>query len=56
MLILIGPRSIYGNKGALEHLKDNVRFAEEQVGQSVYRAIFFQRYQIFSLISGRSTG
>ena len=48
MLILIGPRSIYGNKGALEHLKDNVRFAEEQVGQSVCRAIFFQRYQIFS--------
>ena len=32
MLILIGPRSIYGNKGALEHLKDSVRLTEEQVG------------------------
>ena len=47
MLILIGPRSIYGNKGALEHLKDSVRFTEEQVGQSICREFSFKDTEYF---------
>ena len=43
VLILDGPRSIYGSNGVIELLKDTVRLADEQVGQFMSGAIFFQR-------------